>query len=367
MSNVLIPLQEKGLLQGIPSWLPHNTQFLTIMGSHAYAVADTSVRNKVPDYDIYGWAIPPKEFIFPHLGGHIRGFGPDAPSFDQYQKPHVFEQDAQGGLGKEWDFQIYGIVKFFHLCWENNPNMIDALFTPDNCVIHCTQVGRMVRDKRKLFLSKLCWKKFRGYSHQQLTKADNVIDSKEINEILFFEDEHDIPRGTRLSEAEQESKTRGSVSSLKHLTEGQISRYLQLYQAGDTASKRFEDRKIRGQDSKFLYHIIRLLDEAEQILLGGDLDLQRAKEAMKAVRRGEWTTEDVRKFAREKEIALEAAYTTCTLPEKPPIEPIHQLLLQCLEEHYGSLSNCVSQVGWAEGTLKKMDHLLNEVRKQLYS
>jgi hypothetical protein len=29
-----------------------------------------------------------------------------------------------------WDFQIFGIVKFFQLAMENNPNVVDALFTP---------------------------------------------------------------------------------------------------------------------------------------------------------------------------------------------------------------------------------------------
>lgn len=119
-------------------------------------------------------------------------------------------------------------------------------------------------------------------------------------------------------------------------------------------------------DIKFAYHIIRLLDEAEQILLEGDIDLQRAREPMKAIRRGEWTAEEVRSFAMEKEKALEAAYTNCKLPEKPAVEPLRQLLLNCLEAHYGSLQNCVAQVGWAEQTLKDMDVLLGNVRSKLY-
>jgi predicted nucleotidyltransferase len=309
MSSTTQKLMEKGLALGAPPFLKTNIHYETIMGSHAYGVADTSVRDKIPDYDVYGWAIPPKNMIFRHLDGHIPGFGPEPPSFDQYQKHHMMDQDALGGNGKEWDLQIFNIVKFFELCRENNPNIIDSLFTPENCVLHITQIGRMVRDSRKIFLSKECWKKFRGYAQSQLKKMNDK----------------------------------------------------------EPVGKRKEIVDKHGYDIKFAYHIIRLLDEAEQIMLEGDLDLQRAREVMKAIRRGEWTAEEVREFAMKKEIALEAAYSVCKLPEHPPIEPIKQLLMNCLEAHYGSLEGCVSQAGWAEGALKQIDTLLDTVRKQLYS
>ena len=117
---------------------------------------------------------------------------------------------------------------------------------------------------------------------------------------------------------------------------------------------------------KFAYHIIRLLDEAEQILLEGDLNLQRAREPMKAIRRGDWTAEEVRNWAMEKEKALEVAYVNCKLPEKPPVEPLRQLLINCLEAHYGTLENCIAQVGWAEQSLRDIDAILNNARKHLY-
>jgi hypothetical protein len=109
--------------------------------------------------------------IFKHLTGWIPNFGPEPKGFEQWQNHHMMDADALGGTGKEWDLQIFNVVKYFELCRENNPNMIDTLFTPENCVVHCTQVGRMVRDARHLFLSKEVWKKFRGYAHANLKKA----------------------------------------------------------------------------------------------------------------------------------------------------------------------------------------------------
>lgn len=299
---------EKGLIRDAPGFLKTNVHYETIMGSHAYGVADTSVRDKIPDYDVYGFAIPPKNFVFKHLTGWIPGFGPTPEGFDQFQRHHIMDEDATAGHGKEWDLTIFNIVKFFQLCLENNPNMIDSLFTPENCVVHCTQVGRMVRDSRRMFLSKLAWKKFRGYAHSQLKKMNDKTPVGHRKEIIQ-----------------------------KH-----------------------------GFDVKFAYHIIRLFDEVEQILLEGDLNLQRAREPMKAIRRGDWTADEVRRWAMEKEVVLEAAYTACKLPEKPPYEPLRQLLYNCLEEHYGSLGDCVAQVGWAENALRDIDAILDRERRKLY-
>lgn len=133
-----------------------------------------------------------------------------------------------------------------------------------------------------------------------------------------------------------------------------------------TSWRRKEITDKHGEDVKYLYHILRLFDEVEQIMLNGDMDLQRAREPMKAIRRGDWTADEVRKWAMEKEIALEKAYIECKLPERPPVEPLRQLLLNCLEAHYGTLENCVAEVGWAEQTLKDIDALLEKQRKRLY-
>jgi uncharacterized protein len=291
-----------------PSFLPSNTHYLTIMGSQAYGVADTSVKEKLPDTDVYGFCIPPKDYIFPHLRGEIPGFGTPGPTFDQWQQHHIIEADQHAGRGQEWDLTIFGIVKYFELCRENNPNIIDSLFTPITCVIHATHVGQLVRDNRRLFLSKLAWKKFRGYAWSQLHKMD-------------FKN----PEGGR----------REIVDKF-------------------------------GYDVKFAYHVVRLLDEAEQILFTGDLDLQRAREAMKSIRRGEWKIEDIRAWAMEKEKALEAAYVSCSLPEFPAEEPIKKLLLHCLEQHYGSIDAMIQQPEWARQGLQEIDQILGRLRSQIY-
>src|SRR6185436_4508567 len=277
--STLQNLTDRGLIRP-PRWLPANVQYETIMGSVAYGVsADTS------DIDVYGWAIPPKEEVFPHLRGEVPGFGSRTKRFEQYQEHHVRDPDALAGHGRTYDLTIFGIVKFFQLAMENNPNVLDSLFTPATCVLHSTRVGNLVRENRRLFLHRGAWPKFKGYAYSQLHKL-----------------------------------------AIKQPT-----------------GKRAELVAKHGYDTKFAYLVVRLLGECEQILVEGDIDLQRDNERLKAIRRGEWPEDRLRRWAADKEADLERAYAASTLPPAPDEDRLRTLLVECLEEHYGSLAGCVVQ------------------------
>ena len=276
---MLIQSLAKKELISPPKWLPDNVHYLTEMGSIAYGVSTES-----SDTDLYGFCIPPKEDIFPHLRGEIMGFGRQHQGFEQWQQHHIVDASARGGHGEEYDFSVYSIVKYFNLCMENNPNMIDSLFTPVDCVRHITPIGQMVRDQRRIFLHKGAWHKFRGYAHSQLSKMAG--------------------------------KSKESV------------RYAMVEQY--------------GYDLKFAYHVVRLMCEIEQILTIGDIDLRRDAELLKTIRRGEWTEQQVREWFTEKERVLEPLYNISTIiPYRPDEDQIKTLLINCLEQHYGSISTII--------------------------
>jgi hypothetical protein len=279
-----------------PSWLPGAVAYETIMGSAAYGVSSDA-----SDLDVYGFCIPPKGQVFPHLAGEIAGFGHPAPRFEQFQQHHIVDPSAHGGDGQQVDLTIFSIVKFFQLAMENNPNVIDSLFTPPNCVLHATAIGERVREQRRIFLHRGAWHKFKGYSYSQMHKME-----------------------------------------------------IKTPQAG---GKRAADVEAHGFDCKFAYHIVRLLDEVEQILTTGDLDLQRDRERLKAIRRGEWTADQVRDFFVRKECDLEAAYAQSPLPHGPDEDRIKQLLLDCLEMHYGSLRGAIETPGQERDLLRQIKEL----------
>lgn len=299
--STLQRLTDRGLVKP-PRWLPGNVQYETIVGSVAYGVSsDTS------DMDVYGWAIPPKDDLFPHLRGEVPGFGTPRARFEQYQEHHVEDRDSLAGRGRMYDLTIYGIVKFFQLAMENNPNVIDSLFTPVNCVLHSTRVGDRVRENRRLFLHKGAWPKFKGYAYSQLHK----ISIKR-------------PKGKRAELVE------------KH-----------------------------GFNVKFAYHVVRLLMEVEMILTEQDIDLQRNNEQLKAIRRGEWSEERLRAWCSDKESSLERAYAESTLRATPDEPKIKALLLDCLEDHYGSLEGCVLNPDRAVEALRNIQAELDRVKDLL--
>ena len=83
MGSLIDNLIKKELITP-PSFLQHSVQFEVITGSVAYGVStDTS------DMDIYGFCIPPKDVIFPHLRGEIEGFGRQKNRFEQYVQHHI--------------------------------------------------------------------------------------------------------------------------------------------------------------------------------------------------------------------------------------------------------------------------------------
>jgi predicted nucleotidyltransferase len=276
-----------------PHWLPNNTIMLMKMGSQAYGVS-----NDDSDLDIYGVCMPPKELVFPHLAGEIPGFGNQIQRFNIWQEHHV--KDPNGKV--EYDFAVYSIVKFFQLCMENNPNMLDSLFVPRNCLIHSTHVAERIREQRKMFLHKGCWAKYKGYAFGQMHKIKNKSNASN--------------------------------------------------------PKRNASIQAHGYDLKFAYHIVRLLNEVEQILVEHDLDVQRNREQLKSIRRGEWTFEMLDEYFYSKEKSLEEVYAKSTLLHSPDEDKIKNLLMECMEAHYGNLSAAVVRVPQLDQLVRELGEMV---------
>ena len=276
-----------------PPWLADNLCYETMMGSVAYGV-----NNDTSDADVYGICFPPKDMVFPHLAGEIYGFGHQIKRFNTWQEHHVKTPDEKT---RTWDFQIYGIVTYFQLAMECNPNVLDSLYTPRRCVLSSTAVGEYVREHRDDFLHKGAWHKFKGYAYSQLHKI-------------------------RTKRPDADSKRAALVEE-------------------------------HGYDVKFAYHVVRLLLEVEQIMQHGTIDIERDREQLKGVRRGEWSLDQLTQWAQDKERALESLYSTSSLRHHPDEDLVRRHLLHCLEHHYGDLSTAVAQVGEPEKLLAQIAEL----------
>jgi len=249
-------------------WIVSQLCYETIMGSFAYGC-----ENETSDYDIYGFCIPPKEYILPSMFGHVPGFSKDIPRFDQFQakKFSYKKREAEG--------TIYNIVKYFRLVADNNPNMLDSLFTRPQLQTHRTKIAEMIIENKDLFVSKKCWHTFRGYAYAQRKKMMTKV-----------------PEGSRVA-------------------------IVQKY----------------GYDVKFAAHLIRLLLEVEQLLVHGEMDLMKDKEVLQSIRRGEWSYEKVLEYYDRNEKKLEDLYNASTLQYAVDERKLKHLLINCLEEYYGDL------------------------------
>ena len=162
----------------------------------------------------------------------------------------------------------------------------------------------MIVDNRHLFLSKLAWKRYRGYASDQFRGLNR-------------------------------RKKTGSRAEL-------VEQF--------------------GYDVKFGSHCFRLLNECEQILFEENLDLMRDNGELKAIRNGEWSFERLEKEFEARKLSIESRFHQSKLPEVPDEEKIRQLLLNCLEHHYGSLSAAIYRPDEAIRALRDMDQVMSRVR-----
>jgi predicted nucleotidyltransferase len=274
MTSRLQKMQKRHQLQ-VPNGLSEATQYEVLTGSQAYGMKGAS-----SDWDINGWYFPDKDIQFPHLAGHILGWDktPELPK--PWQKHHV--QDPDRGI--QYDFAMYDISTYFRLLADGNPNITDTLYTPQRCVLFCTSIGQMVRDRRKLFLSKQMYVKFRGYAMSQLSK---IRDKRPSNDY------------------------------------------------------RAELVEKCGYDSKYGSHVCRLMLEIEQILSEGDLDLERNSKFLIGIREGMLSLDELNKWFEEKNRSLETIFANSKLREAPD-PAIKNLLLDCMEAWWGDLSLVVA-------------------------
>jgi predicted nucleotidyltransferase len=297
---LLQSLEKRGLIHP-PPWMTDNTQYLCIVGSHAYGVA-----NADSDWDLLGWCIPPKDVVFPHLHGRVEGFGTPRKNFEQFQEHGIVDEE----LRKEYDVTVHSVIKFMNLAMECNSTFLEALFVPMENILHSTIVGNLLRDSRHLFLSKLAFHKLSGYARSQFHK----MRSKE-------------PVGKR-----------------KDLRERMVA----------------EGKRCGAMDVKFAMNCVRLSLQCQQILEEGELDLQRNKDFLKEIRRGEVTEEEIRKWYAAKEVQLTEIYTKSKLPDRPQEKKIKALLLKVLEHHYGSLEKCVVDPNEAVTALREVQEVLEK-------
>jgi len=69
------------------------------------------------------------------------------------------------------DVVFYELNRFVALLQQNNPNLLELLFMPDECITYKNELWDILTEDKEKFLTKICKNSFGGYAIQQIKKA----------------------------------------------------------------------------------------------------------------------------------------------------------------------------------------------------
>ncbi len=342
--------------------------FKAISGSHAYGL-----QHKDSDVDIRGVFVMPK------------------PSFYGL---HPVEQLSDPTN----DIVFYELHKFFTLLIKNNPNMLELLRMPSDCIQYRHPLFDQLNPK--LFLSRRCKATFAGYAASQIKKARGLNKKivnpmkKERKTILDFcyvaQGGGSVPLQQFLTERELLQEDCGLVNipnmqgvfALYHSKEHCYSGVMRGEKANDIAlssipkgeqpigtmfynangysvyckeyrqywewverrnESRYQSTLTHGKryDAKNMMHTFRLLHMAEEIASTGDFSVRRTKDRdfLWEIRQGKFAYEELVEKATEKMQKIELLFDRSDLPDAPDEATLNELLIKLRSTFYHTASS----------------------------
>ncbi|MCU7615846.1 nucleotidyltransferase domain-containing protein [Chryseobacterium sp. PBS4-4] len=292
------------------------------------------------------------------------------------------------------DISYYEIGRFVELLQKNNPNILEILVSPKDCIQQKNPLIDLLKPED--FLSKLCKDTFAGYAISQIKKAKglnkkilNPIDKERKSTLDFcyiLQNNSSMPLKKWLSENGRIQEKCGLVNidntkgmfalfynelgdlgykgiiqneeanqvSLSSIPKGEksvafmfcnldaYSTYCKDYREyWKWVSERNEDRynvnQNHGQnyDSKNMMHTIRLLQSCEQIFKANSLNIRvENRDELLDIKAGNWSYDNVMKKAEGLIQSIEYYHSISTLPEYPDLEKTTKILIEIRENLY---------------------------------
>lgn len=339
--------------------------------------------------------------LFEAISGS-RAYGLSLPSSDTDIKGvFVLPQDSFYGLeyipqvnDAKNDEVYYELGRFVELLYKNNPNILELLNTPKDCILYEDPLFKKLSPS--LFLSKLCKDTFAGYAMSQIRKArglnkkimnpmakerKGVLDFCQVQyaqgsiELKAWLAKYDLvqefcgllkiphmkdiyalyydsnqaynfqgiirPKTVDTLVLSSIPKEAEQVAILYFNKDG-YKKYCKDYkQYWDWVDKRndsrYENTIAHGKnyDAKNIMHTFRLLDMAEEILAKGAINVRRPnRAALLEIRSGVFEYNTLMERAEEKLARIEECYANSTLPDMPNKKQIEQVLIDIRKAFY---------------------------------
>jgi len=179
----------------------------------------------------------------------------------------------------EWDSCVYEIRKYFRLLLNQNPNVLSLLWLEPHHYLIRTEPGNCILANRHLFVSKQAHKSFNGYAYAQMQR----------------------------------------------MTHGVFN--------GRLGARRKAIYESLGYDAKCAAHLIRLLRMGIEFLTEGELHVFRPDAPqLVAIKRGEWSLDQVKAEATRLFALADDAYVHSKLPNHPNHKAAEQLLISIVQD-----------------------------------
>ncbi|WP_026777558.1 nucleotidyltransferase domain-containing protein [Polaribacter sp. Hel_I_88] len=335
--------------------------FECISGSKAYGLATPN-----SDTDIRGVFILPKE--------------------------QFYSLDYVGQINNETnDEAYYELRKFIELCAKNNPNILEMLNVPDECVLYKHPLFDEI--KEEIFLSKLCKDTFANYAFTQIKKArglnkkiTNPVEKKRksVDDFCFirtgkksiklvdflsennlksafcglvkiphikdcfnlFYSETENYQGVSRENANEVclssvDKTEQAIAMLYFNKDG-YSTYCKKYKEyWSWVEKRNRERyksnisHDKNYDAKNMMHTFRLLNMAKEIGEESIINVKRKdRDFLLLIKNAEFEYEDLVEKAEIIKNQLDVIYALSNLQEKPDLRVVNELLVSLRSKFY---------------------------------
>jgi hypothetical protein len=293
------------------------------------------------------------------------------------------------------DEVYFEIGRFLELLTKNNPNILELLSTPKEHVLFRHPLMDLIKPKD--FLSKLCLDTFAGYAQTQIKKArglnkkinkpldferksvldfcfvihnnGSVLLMKWLKEYGFGQEEcglvnldhfrnvyllyhqkqlnegrfKGIISGVDADDVQLSSVPKGLENiAVMNFNKDSYSIYCREYRAyqeweSTRNEQRYQSTLSHGKsyDAKNLMHTFRLLSMAEEIALYQQVLVKRDdRDFLLKIRNGEFEFEQLMQMVEEKMVRIKETYEKSSLPDRPDIQMVEDILVQIRTAFY---------------------------------
>jgi uncharacterized protein len=304
-------------------------------GSHMYGL-----NTKESDEDYMGIMIPTIDYYF------------GMKKVNEVSDSLVSKDDFGKNTSEAIDCKYYEIREFFKLAYENNPNILEILFSNDSNIVKSNSAGKRILENSDLFVSSFfVYKKFMAYAMAQKKKM--VVKIEYYQELLDFYDylctfDEKDPQGFSVDLQSLELnglldyvKVDGIFYSIGNFKfPWGITLKKAKNQIKETIGRVGNRRELllkNGYDTKSCGHHIRLLLECKEILDTGKIQFplkQEYQDIIMPIKLGGVSFEDVGDLALKLEKKCEESYGNTKVQRVPEFNRIDELLVNILKEYF---------------------------------